>query len=63
MDAMSRRLLMKVDAGRLRRSLRLLLGFFVGCVVAAAAISLIGDWAWSFPVALAAAAVALPEGS
>lgn len=63
MDALSGRPLMRVDAGRLRRSLRLLLGFFVGCVVAAAAISLIGDWAWSFPVALAAAAVALPEGS
>jgi hypothetical protein len=52
----------QVDAGRLRRSLYLLLGLFLGCVVAAAAISLAGDWAWSFPVALAGAAVTLPEG-
>jgi hypothetical protein len=36
-----------------------MIGFVVGCVVAAAAISLLGDWAWSFPVALAAVAVAL----
>jgi hypothetical protein len=32
----------------------------VGCIVAAAAISLLADWAWSLPVALAAVAVALP---
>jgi uncharacterized membrane protein YoaK (UPF0700 family) len=64
MDALSPgRPLMQVDPRRLRRSLRLLLGFFVGCVVAAVAISLVGDWAWSLPVALAAAAAALPEGS
>jgi uncharacterized membrane protein YccC len=51
--------LMPVDAGRLKRSLYLLFGFLLGCVVAAAAISVLGDWAWSFPVALAAIAVAL----
>jgi len=44
---------------RLRGSLHLLIGFFGGCVVAAAAVSLLGDWAWSFPVALAGVAVAL----
>src|SRR4029077_2640335 len=47
------------DTERLRRSLHLLIGFFAGCVVAAAAVSLLGEWAWSFPVALAGAAVAL----
>jgi uncharacterized membrane protein YoaK (UPF0700 family) len=50
--------LLEGDAERLRRSLSLLIGFFVGCVVAAAAVSLLGDWAWSFPVALAGLAVA-----
>jgi len=52
--------LMPADAGRLKRSLHLLFGFLVGCIVAAAAISLLADWAWSLPVALAAVAVALP---
>ncbi len=51
--------LMADDTERLRGSLHLLIGFFGGCVVAAAAVSLLGDWAWSFPVALAGVAVAL----
>jgi uncharacterized membrane protein YoaK (UPF0700 family) len=49
--------LMAADAGRLKRSLRLLFGFVGGCIVAAAAVSLLGDWAWSFPVVLGAVAV------
>ena len=48
---------MPVDAGRLKRSVYLLVGFLVGCVVAAAAISVLGDWAWSLPLALAALAI------
>src|SRR5262249_19059127 len=36
-----------VDRGRLKRSLNLLIGFLVGCLVAAAAISMMGDWTWS----------------
>jgi len=60
MDMLSkRRRLLTADADRLRRSLHLLIGFLVGCVVAAAAVSIMGDWAWSFPVALAAVAVVL----
>ncbi|HKN74021.1 MAG TPA: DUF1275 family protein [Candidatus Acidoferrum sp.] len=47
------------DRKRLIGSLHLLLGFFGGCVVAAAAVTYLGDWAWSFPVVLAGAAVAL----
>ncbi len=43
---------------RLKKTVRLLAGFFAGCVVGAAAVSLLGDWAWSLPVALAGAAVA-----
>jgi uncharacterized membrane protein YoaK (UPF0700 family) len=49
--------LMEGASERLKRSLHLLCGFLVGCVVAAAAVSLLGDWAWSFPVALAGVAV------
>ena len=49
--------LMAVEPGRLRRSLRLLFGFLVGCVVAATAIPLLGDWAWSCPVALGGIAI------
>jgi uncharacterized membrane protein YoaK (UPF0700 family) len=51
--------LMTGDPGRLKRSLHLLLGFLGGCLVAATSIAWLGDWAWSFPVALAAVAVAL----
>ena len=43
---------------RLRRSFDLLIGFLVGCVAGAAAVSLLGDWAWSLPVVLAGVAVA-----
>jgi uncharacterized membrane protein YoaK (UPF0700 family) len=51
--------LMTVDRGRLKRSLRLLIGFLVGCFVAAAAISMLGDWSWSIPAVLAAVAIAI----
>ncbi len=40
-------------------SLHLLINFFAGCVAAAAAVSVLGDWAWSLPTALAALAIAL----
>jgi len=61
MDILSHRgPLMTADAGRLKRSLYLLFGFLVGCIAAAAAISLLENWAWSLPVALAAVAMALP---
>jgi uncharacterized membrane protein YoaK (UPF0700 family) len=58
MDLLSRRHpLLPVDAERLNRSLHLLLGFLLGCVVAAAAVSLSADWAWLLPAALAAVAI------
>jgi uncharacterized membrane protein YoaK (UPF0700 family) len=58
MDLLSRRHpLLPLDAGRLRRSIHLLFGFLLGCVAGAAAISLVGDWAWSLPAALAAVAL------
>ena len=49
--------LLPVDRGRLKNSLRLLIGFLVGCAVAAAAISVLGDWAWSIPTLLAGFAI------
>ncbi len=51
--------LMESDSKRLRDALHLLAGFFVGCVLATAALMYLGDWAWSLPAALAGAAVAL----
>ena len=51
--------LMTADRGRLRRSVYLLVGFLVGCLVAAAAITMLGDWAWSIPSVLAAVAIAV----
>jgi hypothetical protein len=47
------------DVARFTSSLHLLLGFFGGCVAAATAVTYLGDWAWSLPVALAGAAVRL----
>jgi len=48
-----------VDAGRLRQSLHLLVGFLFGCVAAAVAVAMLRDWAWSLPVALSGVAIAL----
>jgi uncharacterized membrane protein YoaK (UPF0700 family) len=60
MDLVSgHRALLPVDAGRLRRSWHLLLGFLLGCVVSTCAVSVLGDWAWSLPVALSAVAIAI----
>jgi uncharacterized membrane protein YoaK (UPF0700 family) len=60
MGALSRGHPLMSDDGRLKRSLYLLFGFLLGCVVAATAISTMGEWAWSLPVVLAAAAVVRP---
>ena len=51
--------LLPQDSTPLNRSLGRLFGFLLGCVVAAAAASLAGDWAWSLPAALAAVAIAV----
>ena len=42
---------------QLHRSLHLLIGFFIGCVLAAVAVASMEDWAWLLPVALGAAAI------
>jgi uncharacterized membrane protein YoaK (UPF0700 family) len=44
---------------RLTRSAWLLFGFLFGCLVAAGAVSLFADWAWTLPAMLAAAALLL----
>jgi uncharacterized membrane protein YoaK (UPF0700 family) len=55
MDALSHgHPLMSADGGRLRRSLYLLFGFLLGCMIAAVAISVMGEWTWVLPTALAA---------
>ena len=51
------RALLPIDAGRLKRSLHLLFGFLLGCVVSASAVSVLGDWAWSLPVVLSGMAL------
>jgi len=47
------------DISRLKATLRLVIGFLGGCVVAALAVAYVGDWAWSFPVVLAGVATAM----
>ena len=60
MDLLAKhRTLLPIDAGRLKRSLHLLFGFLLGCVVSACAVFMMGDWAWSLPVALAAVAITI----
>jgi len=51
--------LMGSDKRRLTDALHLLVGFFVGCVLATAALIYLRDWAWALPAALAAVAVKL----
>ena len=51
--------LIESDRRRLTGALHPLVGFFVGCVLATAALTYLADWAWSLPAALAAVAVAL----
>jgi uncharacterized membrane protein YoaK (UPF0700 family) len=59
MDLLSKhRALLPLDAGRFKKSLHLLFGFLLGCVVSASAVSVLGDWAWLLPVALSGVALA-----
>jgi len=50
--------LMEGDRRRIIGALHLLVGFFVGCILAAPAVMYLGDWVWSLPAVLAAVAVA-----
>jgi uncharacterized membrane protein YoaK (UPF0700 family) len=51
--------LLAADRDKLKRSTLLPVGFLLGCIIAAAAVLLLADWAWLFPAALGAAAIAL----
>jgi len=51
--------LMKNAVQQLTKTLALVVGFLVGCVVGAAAVSWLGGWSWSLPVVLAGSAIAL----
>lgn len=44
---------------RLKKTLKPVVGFGVGCIVGAASVSILGAWAWSIPVAFAGVAVLL----
>jgi uncharacterized membrane protein YoaK (UPF0700 family) len=60
LDTLSRGRPLTGDADeRLKKTLRVVAGFFAGCIAGAAAVSLLGDWAWSLPVVLAGVAVTL----
>ena len=58
MDLLAKdRALLPVDAGRLKRSVQLLIGFLFGCVAAAFAVDELEDWSWSLPLVLAGVAL------
>jgi uncharacterized membrane protein YoaK (UPF0700 family) len=60
LDTLSRsQPLMEGANERLKKTFKLVLGFFAGCVAGAAAVSFLGDWSWALPVMLAGVAVAL----
>ena len=45
---------------QLKKTLQLVIGFFAGCLIGAAGVSWLGDWAWALPVLLAGIAIAVP---
>jgi uncharacterized membrane protein YoaK (UPF0700 family) len=56
LDTLSRREpLLEGPKEQLAKTMRLLLGFLVGCIAGAAAVSWAGEWAWSLPCVLAGA--------
>jgi len=60
LDTLSRSQPLTADAEeQLRKTLKLLVGFFAGCIAGAAAVSWFGDWAWLSAVILAGAAIVL----
>jgi uncharacterized membrane protein YoaK (UPF0700 family) len=44
---------------QLKSTVQLVIGFFVGCLLGAGAVSWFGEWAWALPAALAGVAVTL----
>jgi len=63
LDTLSRSQPLTPDANeRLKKTLKLVVGFFAGCIAGAAAVSWLGDWAWLPAVILAGVAAILPVG-
>jgi uncharacterized membrane protein YoaK (UPF0700 family) len=62
--ASERQPLMADASAQLKGSLSQVTGFFVGCLLGAEAVSMLGDWAWTLPVTMAAVALAVtPRGA
>jgi len=60
LDTLSRSQPLTEDANeRLKKTSKLVVGFFAGCIAGAAAVSWLGDWAWLPAVILAGVAVVL----
>jgi uncharacterized membrane protein YoaK (UPF0700 family) len=57
--ASERQPLMADASAQLKGSLSQVTGFFVGCLLGAEAVSMLGDWAWTLPVTMAAVALAV----
>jgi uncharacterized membrane protein YoaK (UPF0700 family) len=63
LDTLSQRPVEEDSRDQLRKTLQLIIPFFCGCLAGAAALSWLGDWAWSVPIVLAGVAVTLvPSG-
>lgn len=61
LDTLSGSMPVKMEAQtQLKKTLQLVIGFFAGCLIGAAGVSWLGDWAWALPVLLAGIAVAVP---
>ena len=59
LDTLSLRPVVEDAREQLKKTLQLIVPFFIGCLAGAAALSWLGDWAWSLPVVLAGMALIL----
>jgi uncharacterized membrane protein YoaK (UPF0700 family) len=57
LDTMSQRPVAEDAREQLKKTLQLIVPFFIGCLGGAAALSWLGEWAWSLPVVLAGMAL------
>ncbi len=59
LDTLSQRPVVEDAREQLKKTLQLIVPFFIGCLAGAAALSWLRDWAWSLPVVLAGMALIL----
>ena len=57
--AFDRQPLMANSGAQLKAAIRQVIGFFLGCLLGAEAVSHLGDWAWTLPVIMSAVALAV----